>query len=561
MWSKNEIIGDAPCPRCRSQGNDKTGNHLIIFSNGNKFCNRCGYKEIGEGNEKAMITKEDLPDYQSMEEIDSYPFDNLPDRGIRRETAEFYGVRVSYDESSRQVDAHYYPLFKNGKPSGYKKRIIITKKFKIIGDGKEAQLFGQQLFGEGGKLLIITEGECDAMAAHQMLRDAGKNYRVVSVPHGANPQSIKVNLQWIESFQSIILAFDQDKPGKEAAQAVAELLSPGKAKIMTFSEKDPNDLLLAGKGKEFIQSIYNATMYRPDGIVSGKDTWDIIKSKPRVESVPYPQDWDEINTKTYGMRLGELDTWTSGSGMGKSQLLRELQYHLFQKTESNVGIISLEEPLTDSVESLMALHLNKRIMLPDVREKVTDEEMYEAWKATVGTNRFHFYDHFGSVDDESLVTKIRYLARGLDCKYIFLDHLSIVVSEFADQGGERERIDTIMTRLKNLTQELGIWIGLVVHLRKTSTGGKSFEEGGIPSLDDLRGSGAIKQLSNNVYALSRNQQHPEEVVRNTSRLHVLKCRLTGRTGDADYLYFNDSTGRIEKSDYADEPEENLDNDF
>lgn len=544
---RSEIIGDEPCPECRKNGGDRTGNHLIVFSNGNKFCNRCDYKVIAGEVENDKT-------YETVDDISSLPIDELRDRGIRKDIAQMYGVHVEYNATG-QVNAHYYPAFKGGKLTGYKKRLVDDKKFFSVGDVKEAQLFGQQLFGEGGKLLIITEGECDAMAAYQMLRDAGKNYRVVSVMNGANTSSIKTNLQWIESFESIILSFDNDKPGKEAAQKIADLITPGKVKIMSFSEKDANDMLKSNKAKEFINAIMNATLFRPDGIVSGKDTWDILKNKPRVESVPYPVEWVELNRKTYGIRLGELDTWTSGSGMGKSQLMRELQYHLLNKTNSNIGGIHLEEPIADTVESLMSLHLNKRILLPDVRETITDDEYASAWQYTMGSNRFHFYDHFGSVDDDSLVNKIRYLARGLDCKYIFLDHLSIVVSEFADQGGERERIDTIMTRLKNLTQELGIWIGLVVHLRKAIGGGRSFEEGGVPNLDDLRGSGAIKQLSNSVFAVSRNQQNPDERERNTSHLHVLKCRFTGRTGDADKLYFNDTTGRLQIAEEINTEEE------
>lgn len=241
--------------------------------------------------------------------------------------------------------------------------------------------------------------------------------------------------------------------------------------------------------------------------------------------------------------------------MGKTQVVREIEYHLLKQTEENIGVIALEEPLEDSVEALMSLHLNKRIHLPDIRSTVSEEEMYEAWKHTAGTNRLFFYDHFGSVDEDSLISKIRFLVNGCGCKYIILDHLSIVISEFAVEGGERERIDTAMSKLKKLTQELNCWIGLIVHLRKTS-GGKSFEEGAVPTLDDLRGSGSIKQLSNNVYALSRNQQDPDPVVRNTSHLHVLKCRFTGRTGSSDFLYFHEQTGRmVEAAKPIDEEDE------
>jgi twinkle protein len=102
-----------------------------------------------------------------------------------------------------------------------------------------------------------------------------------------------------------------------------------------------------------------------------------------------------------------------------------------------------------------------------------------------------------------------------------------------------------MHNLKMLTQELGIYIGLISHLKKAPQG-RSFEEGYVPSSDDLRGSGSIKQLSNNVYAISRNQQEEDDTQRNTSTLTVLKCRYTGRTGKADYLLFDEVTGRMVK---------------
>jgi twinkle protein len=110
-----------------------------------------------------------------------------------------------------------------------------------------------------------------------------------------------------------------------------------------------------------------------------------------------------------------------------------------------------------------------------------------------------------------------------------------------------------MTKLAKLVKETGAIIFLVVHLRKQDFKATSFEEGAIPSLDDLRGSGSIKQLSWDVIGMSRNQQHYNERCANTSEVTVLKCRFTGRTGRAGFLYFDDSTGRMlqtmEPTDY------------
>lgn len=220
--------------------------------------------------------------------------------------------------------------------------------------------------------------------------------------------------------------------------------------------------------------------------------------------------------------------------------MRELKDHYHRTTDFKFGDIALEEDVGDSMAGMMSLYLNKRITLPDV--EVDDEQEKEAFDFYFKDNRWTGYDYFGGLDDDNLFSKIRFLA-ATGHKFIYLDHLSIIVSEYAAEGGERERIDTIMTKLAKMVKELNITIFLIVHLKKTS-GTTSFEEGATPSLDDLRGSGTLKQLSMTVIALSRNQQHESKMCANTSKVTVLKCRFTGRTGTADYLYFNDSTGRM-----------------
>jgi len=225
--------------------------------------------------------------------------------------------------------------------------------------------------------------------------------------------------------------------------------------------------------------------------------------------------------------------------------MRELKDHYHKTTDFKFADIALEEDAGDTMAGLMSIHLNKRIELPDVQ--VSDEEEREAFDYYYGSGRWFGYDHFGGMDDSNLFSKIRYFA-AQGCKFIYLDHLSIIVSEYAAQGGERERIDTIMTKLAKLVKELELVIFLIVHLKKTSGGpnAPSFEQGATPSLDDLRGSGTLKQLSWDVIALSRNQQHGDSYCANTSKVTVLKCRFTGRTGDSEYLHFDGKTGRMRK---------------
>lgn len=490
-----------------------------------------------------------MPD--SVETALQYGHTMIAERGIEQSVVELYGVRVKINPTTAAAEAHYYPVNVNGQLQGFKKRIL-PKTFVAIGNTKNSDFFGQSLHANArGGSLIITEGEIDCMSAFQMTKQNatnGKGWRVVSLPNGADAvAAVKKHLEWLEAFNKVILCLDNDDVGREATRNISELLSPGKAHICMWPSnmtqlgiKDANDALMKGQASSFIQMLYDAAPHTPAGIVSGKDTWEILQNRPSVVSVAYPMNW-KLNELTYGIRLGELDTFTSGSGSGKTALLREIQFHLLNVTDSSVGIIALEEPLADTVHALMSLYLNKRIHLPDT--KYTTEEYLAAWKYVAEPNRIHMYDHWGSTDADTLYNKIRYMAKGLGCKYVFLDHLSIVVSEFSAEGDERRQIDTIMSKLKNLTQELNIWIGLVVHLRKTSSG-TSFEEGAVPTTDDLRGSGAIKQLSNGVIAIARNQQHKDDYMRNTSSVHVLKNRFSGRTGAAGWLHFDGKTGRM-----------------
>jgi len=85
-WQESEIVGDEPCPECRKNGRDGTGNHLIIFSNGNKSCNRCGYKEISAVRGSQEPSEEVLD--MKIAEVQGLPFKDLTDRGIKASIAE-----------------------------------------------------------------------------------------------------------------------------------------------------------------------------------------------------------------------------------------------------------------------------------------------------------------------------------------------------------------------------------------------------------------------------------------------------------------------------------------
>ena len=518
----SKFLKHIACPHCGSSD----GNAL--HDDGHTYCHVCHTYADGD----AVLTKREIkPMNKDLEFYDNAIASAISDRGISSAVCLKYGVK-------QDVNKHYYPYFNNdGVLSAIKIRLVSSKSFSIAGEFGSTMLFGQNCFPKGGRFLTICEGELDALSAFQMM---GAKYPVVSIRNGASAalKDCKAQYEYIDSFENIVLSFDGDEAGQKAMQSVAELFG-GKVKMMKMRTglKDASDYLKIKAEKEFVDDWWRAETYVPDGIIQGATLWEMVSKPIDKAEVDYP--YEALNKLTYGIRKGELVMITAGSGLGKSQFLREIVWHILSKTEDNIGMMFLEEGVRKTARSLMSLAANKPIHLPDV--DVTEEELKDAFDRTLGTNRLYLFDHFGSSSLDNIVNRVRYMAKGLNCGYVVLDHISIIVSG-GDVGDERKALDAIMTRLRMLVQETGISLLCVSHLKRPES--KGHEEGAVTSLAQLRGSGSIAQLSDIVIGLERNGQATDMIERNTTHVRVLKNRFSGYTGGAGDLLYNSSTGRM-----------------
>lgn len=478
-------------------------------------------------------------------------YQDKPKRGLYKETLQRFGYKIGEHNGDQVEFAPFYD--EAGLLVGTKVRGP-NKKFYATGE-VSTHLFGRKLWSSGGKRLVITEGEIDALSYAQA---SDLNWPVVSVPSGVGSavKAVKANLEYIESFKEVVILFDNDEPGEKAAHDVAMILRPGKAKIgrIPAPYKDASDMLVAGEVHQLLKTVWNAEVYRPDGIVDTADLWELV-SKPLTMGAAYP--WACLNRTLYGMRPKEIVTLTAGTGIGKSTICAEIAYDLLMKGET-IGYVALEEGVDRTALRFMALDLNKPIHLPG--HEVEPAALEAAFKRTCGSHRLLAYDHFGSVASGQLLAKLRYMVVGLGCRYLFLDHLSIVVSsmEFDDGLDERKELDKMMTQLRSFTEETGASLIVVSHLKRKN--GQSHEDGGTISLADLRGSQAIAQLSDAVIGVERNQQ--DEEASNRMCLRVLKNRYSGWTGRAGCLVYDDKTGRIsETEDFDDASSTEANDDF
>jgi twinkle protein len=529
-----------PCPDCSSS------DAVSLNENGSAKCFSCNtffpnYDGIIKGGTVVNMTNQSKSKSDNTF-LTSYTgsYGALTDRSISEKTATKYGVKIVKDRNNN-VAQHIYPFFNGSEVVGTKTRYVDNKNFSCNGTFEGTGLFGEQLHGNtGGKYLTITEGECDAMAVDELFQ--GK-WAVVSVKRGASSavKDVRESIEFVESFDNVVLCFDNDKAGKEAAKAVAKILKPNKTRIMSFPNgfKDANEMLKQKKFTEFTQAWWNAKTYTPSGIMelsSQKSDWLHREVK---DSVAYP--WEGLNKKLYGMRKGELVTLTGGTGL-KSSVTRELEHWLIKNTEDNVGIVALEENWLRTADGILSIEANDRIYLSEKRKNYSDEALTDLFDKAIPSGRVFIHSHLGATDIDDIFAKLRYIIVGCECKWVIVDHLHMLVNVLSE-GDERRGIDMLMNRLRSLVEETGVGMILVSHLRRAS-GDKGHEQGIEVSLSHLKGSAGIAQLSDCVIALERNQQasNPEEA--NLTKVRVLKSRYTGDTGLACGLRYNADTGRL-----------------
>ena len=522
-----------PCPVCSSS------DACSINEDGSAYCFSCNTRiPVYDGG-----IVEDIKTHRmnSINEIEG-AFVALNDRGISLTTAKKYNVKSIVNREGKVI-RHFYPYCVASEVTAYKVREE-GKHFTWRGNSQGTGLFGESLFKNSGKFITLVEGECDAMAAYEML---GSKWPVVSVKSGASGavRDVKNSIEFLEKFDCVVINFDNDKQGLESAKKVARLLTPGKAKILSLPDdfKDANDMLKAGRGQSYVESWWNSKLYTPSGVLNISEKKSEFNNRESKESVPYP--WEGLNKKLHGLRRGELVTLTGGTGLGKSSVTRELEHWLITNTKDNVGSIALVEDWRRTVDGILSIEANARLYIDQVRNQHSEEELNAIFdKVYAGKNkdRVWIHSHFGITDIDEIFSKLRFLIIGCSCKWVVVDHLHMLVSAMSD-GDERRAIDNIMTRLRSIVEETGAGLILVSHLRRVD-GNRGHENGISVSLSHLRGSQSIAQLSDCVIALERDQQSEDAQEANTTHMRVLKSRYTGDVGMATHLLYNRDTGRL-----------------
>lgn len=517
------LVRKDPCPECPSS------DAFAVYSDGHGYCFSCNHYEPGR-DQQGGASYQGGTTSVSGKLVRDGEVRAIDSRNLTEKTCQTFGYKCAMVGGQPCQVAPYYD--KSGTLVAQKLRFK-GKSFAVRGDISKAMPFGAHAWSRTGKKVVVTEGEIDAMAMSQA---QGNDWPVVSLKNGASSarEHFAEFREYYRGFDDVVLMFDQDEQGREAAQEAAEVI-PGHAKIADLPLNDPGAMLEEGRVDDLVQAMWNARDYQPQGIVSMDELVDEALEPPEW-GLSWP--FETLTELTYGMRLGELYALGAGTGVGKTSLITETAGHLLQEHDEKVGIFALEQEPEETAVRLAGKMVGKPLHVPDV-ERDTDE-VREAFKEA--EDRVYMYDSFGAHGWEPIKSKIEYLYHSEGVQFFFLDHITAIAASITD-GDERKALDSVMSDLGGLVKKIPICITFVSHL--ATPGGKPHEEGGRVMIRHFRGSRSIGFWSHFIFGLERDQQADSEQERMTTTFRVLKDRYTGRsTGEKFFFTYDEDTGLL-----------------
>ncbi|WAX14208.1 DNA primase/helicase [Escherichia phage ECO319P1] len=562
VYGAKRIIGDSPCPTCTAAGRDRTGNHLQHWINDDTgeewvYCGRDGYYEkVTDANradlESVRHVHRELTDEERaavLAEVDELPIQELTSRGIRKEIAERYGVRVGLSSTNREQISHFYPKEKDGEVVAYKVRSLEPKYFYAVGSGSGCDFFGmsQARLGDvySGKLFVF-EDELSAMSGFQALIDASKStYKpaCVALPDGAGSAASAFARcrQFVESFQDIVVCMDNDEAGDDAVNKLRAMYP--NIKIARIPKgiygdgkhiKDANDMIMAKRSLELNNCLrFNAAKESPAGSTTVAECIEDALKKPEW-GLSYP--WKGLTDLTFGLRYGEVIAIGGGVGGGKTLLAHELSAHLINVHKEKVGAFMLEETVGNTIKNIAGKSANIPFHRPDAE---FDPELLKS-EALKYDGHLFLYRNFGQNDWEDIKRCMRFWVVEHGVKFIFLDNITALVSHLTATEINTE-VAKIAVELAGMCNELDFTCFVFSHLNPPK-GGAPHEEGGQVQEVQFTGSRALMRFSQLILGFERNKQADGDA-RNLSQIRLLKDRNFGQTGLVPTSY-NPVTGRL-----------------
>lgn len=437
-------------------------------------------------------------------------------RGITQQTMEKFGVQTLVDSDGKSVK-EVYPY-----PSGGKKVRLLPKTF--YAENLQAdELFGMNLFNAGSsRTITITEGEGDCLSAYQMLSDSQYTNPVVSLPSASPSKRLWEKCKpYLDSFEKIILSVDNDEPGNRVAEQIYRIF-PGKVYRVPHSKfKDANEFLMAGAAKDYKSAWFNAQKMKPETVLTtAEDFLKLYDDTPNYEY--FKTNIPELDEKILGIHKGQYTVIMAMTGVGKTEVMRYLEYQCYKNTDYTIAICHLEETPLRSMLGLVSYELQDNLTRKDLIDSKNREADVKRVLTEFGkSERIHQFSLQTGESYEDLIDQIKFLVGAMGVDYIFIEPIQDIV--IGDVKDKESKLSDLTNLLSRLAPEINVGIVVIAH---------SNDDG------EAKYCRSIIQKAAFEIVLSRDQDAEGDEANRTHVRVGRKNRVGGGSGPAGVLEFN-----------------------
>jgi len=347
-------------------------------------------------------------------------------------------------------------------------------------------LFGWQAMDQDTRDVVICEGEIDCMSWHC----AG--FPALSVPFGAGAgekQAAWVEHEYnrLERFEFIYLSMDMDSAGGEALGEIIDRLGRHRCKVIKLPFKDANECWQKKDGQELLDyGITTAETLDPEELKSLASFHDEII--------------DELNatgTSEKGMRLpwskvgndilcrpAEISLWAGINSHGKSTLLSHVEVD---------GISQGERFCVASME-MKPRKLGKQMYKQSSGVALPAAKYLPLLKRYLQGSVWIF-EAYGTTKADRILEVFEYARKRYGVTQFVVD--SLAKCGFAEDDYNRQK--QFVDRLMEFSREHNVHVHVVVHMRKRD------DENKVPNKMDIKGTGALTDMVDNVFIVWRNK--------------------------------------------------------
>lgn len=503
------------CPKC---GHNECA---TIFEDGGTYCHsECGYI-APEGGRKGF--ERFAPSGHPMGELE---WKHSAYRKVTLETAQRLNILTGYNKDGKER-ARLYPY-----PHRPKMRIL-PKDFSQNQGFTNDHLIGMDLVNAGSsKAITIVEGEDDWAITNQILHAKG-GWPVVGIPGASVSHALLKNCkEWLDKFEMIIIATDGDSAGDVAANKLATVFPNKCYRVSMTKYKDPMAYAENDAEKEWYHAWVNRRKYVAPFDTSTPEQFLKLfhESKDKAYVPTGIQGYDEIGL---GLFQGEFTVFTAPEGVGKTELMRMLEYGLIRDHPGlPFAFCHLEETQQRSLLGLCSYHLGKNVTRKDLIED--PQEVEKAIDDMMGGENIHMFKIGTDEGADELINRVKYYANVCDCKYIFFEPIQDIMHQRQDASSSVEFLDKLAVSLARTAAETGCGIITIAHMNDSG---------------QIRDSRMLQKQASVRVDLERNIDSSDEEERNKTRMYIRKNRPVGPTGFAGEVSFDPHSFTLQETTY------------